>query len=103
MTCAPRWATIAAMHVRAAWLLLPWLLACGQTENDSPVKPQPPSQVARIAAQACACTTLACLRPLQTQLAGIAAAQHTNGNATAEHAEATNKVSQCAARLAAAQ
>lgn len=68
--------------------------------DESPVPKQPPSGVARLAAQACACQTLDCLTPLQTQLAGIIAAQHSSGNAVQEGADATAKVKECAARLA---
>ena len=90
LCCAP-------MTARVASLLLLCLLACG--EKESPVKPQPPSQAARLAAQACACTTLACLRPLQAQLEQIATAQHADGNVTADNAEAKARVAQCASRL----
>jgi hypothetical protein len=80
-------------------LALSSLAACSKSE-ESPVPKQPPSGVARLAAQACACQTLDCLTPLQTQLAGIIAAQHSSGNAAQEVADATAKVKECAARLA---
>lgn len=67
--------------------------------NESPVAEQPPSPVARLAAQACACQTLECITPLQTQLAGIIAAQHSGANAAKDNADATAKVAACMARL----
>jgi hypothetical protein len=79
--------------------LLAALAACGNSD-ESPVPKQPPSAAARLAAQACACTTLECLTPLQNQLAKIIASQHANGNAIQDNADATNKVAQCASRLA---
>jgi hypothetical protein len=75
--------------------------ACGGNSDESPVPPQPPSTAARLASQACACATLECLTPLQTQLASIIAAQHSSGNSAQDNAEATAKVKACAARLSA--
>lgn len=80
---------------------LVWLLAACSVGDENPVKASPPSMVAKLAAQACACTTLECLRPIQVRLEGMGAAQHADGNAAAEQAEAKAKVAQCAARLGA--
>lgn len=95
-----------AMRTRLALASLLSLLcltgACSKSD-ESPVPQHPPSNVSRLAAQACACKTLECLTPLQTQLAGIIAAQHSNGNTAADAAEATAKVKACAAQLSAAQ
>lgn len=81
-------------------LLFLGLLACGGDSDESPVPKQPPSAVARLAAQACACTTLECLTPLREQIARIISSQHASGNSIQDNAEATNKVAQCASRLA---
>lgn len=75
------------------------LVAACSGGNDSPVPEQPPSPVARMAAQACACKTLECLTPLQTQLAAVIAAQHSGANAAKDNAEATAKVAECAVHL----
>ena len=80
-------------------LLLGPLFACSNSD-ESPVPKQPPSAAARLAAQACACTKLECLTPLQNQLSQIIASQHASGNSIQDNAEATNKVAQCASRLA---
>ncbi len=88
-----------AMRLRSLWLLLLCANAACSTGNESPIKPQPPSPAARLAAQACACTTLECVRPLEAQLERMSVAQHGNGNTAADHAEAKAKISQCAARL----
>lgn len=84
----------------AIWVFT--LLGCSGG-NESPVAEQPPSPVARLAAQACACKTLECLTPLQTQLASVIGAQHAGANATKDNAEATAKVVACAARLKSGQ
>jgi hypothetical protein len=77
---------------------LAMLTGCSKSD-ESPVPKQPPSGVARLAAQACACQTLDCITPLQTQLAGVIAAQHSTGNAVQENAAATAMVKECVARL----
>jgi hypothetical protein len=76
------------------------LAGCSKGEDESPVPKQPPSGVTRLATQACACQTLDCIKPLQAQLAGIIAAQHSSGNTAQESANATARVKECAAHLA---
>ncbi len=88
------------MNARYASALV-WLVAACSVGDESPIKSRAPSVVAKLAAQACACTTLECLRPLQARLEGMGAAQHADGNAAAEQAEAKAKIAQCAAKLGA--
>ena len=76
------------------------VLAGCSNSDESPVPKQPPSGITRLAAQACACQTLDCIKPLQAQLASIIAAQHSTGNTMQEAADATAKVKECAAQLA---
>ncbi|MEZ4363108.1 MAG: hypothetical protein R3B48_23235 [Kofleriaceae bacterium] len=81
--------------------ILAGLSAC--SNSDSPIPKEPPSAVARLAAQACACTFVECLRPFKAQLDGMIASQHQGGNAGRENAEARAKIAQCEARLSAAK
>jgi hypothetical protein len=67
---------------------------------ESPVPVQPPSAISRLATQACACTTVECLRPFKAQLDGMIAAQHAGGNSARENADAKAKIAECEAKLA---
>ena len=93
-----RFASLALLSLSLS-LSLSALGGCSKSD-ESPVPKQPPSGIARLAAQACACQTLDCIKPLQAQLAGIIAAQHSTGNTMQEGADATAKVKECAAQLA---
>jgi hypothetical protein len=69
--------------------------------NEEPVPQRPPSAVDRLAAQACACSSMECVQPLQAELERIIAAEHAGAGATKDNAEARAKLQQCAARLSA--
>jgi hypothetical protein len=88
--------------MRTSLILLTFVgcFACGKESGDGPVPPRPPSTVARLAAQACACATLECVQPLRVQIERIIAAEHAGANAAKDNAEATAKLQQCAQRLA---
>jgi hypothetical protein len=90
--------------MRNRWLSLSatvCLLVGCKGSNDEPVPPRPPSAVARLAAQACACSSMECVQPLQVELERIIAAEHAGVGETKDNTEARAKLRQCAARLSA--